>query len=231
MLTEITTPNIIPAMKRAAGIVTDEGGMTSHAVIVARELGAPAIVGAEEATQRLSDGQLVTIDGDKGSVREGKATDTQEGVAALDTEPSTAVKPVTATEVKVNVSIPDAAERAAATGADGVGLLRIEHMILSLGKTPERYIEDNSVDEHVEEIVDGVRGVAEEFYPRPVRVRTPDAPTDEFRQLKGEEPIEHNPMLGYRGIRRSLDRTDLFQHELRAFRKLYDMGFLLDSVR
>jgi pyruvate,water dikinase len=134
---------------------------------------------------------------------------------------------MTATEVKVNVSIPDAAERAAATGADGVGLLRIEHMILSTNKTPTRYVDDHGVDAYVTEIVDGVRRVAEEFYPRPVRVRTLDAPTDEFRQLDGgeDEPAEHNPMLGYRGIRRSLDRPDLFAHELEAFRRLWDLGY------
>jgi pyruvate,water dikinase len=134
---------------------------------------------------------------------------------------------MTATEVKVNVSIPDAAKRAAATGADGVGLLRIEHMILSLGKTPERYIEDEGTDAYVEEIVSGIREVAEAFYPRPVRARTLDAPTDEFRQLEGgeSEPVEHNPMLGYRAIRRSLDRPDVFAHELEAFRKLYEMGY------
>jgi pyruvate,water dikinase len=134
---------------------------------------------------------------------------------------------MTATEVKVNVSIPDAAERAAATGADGVGLLRMEHMILSLGKTPERYIADQGVEDYVDQIVDGIRGVADEFYPRPVRVRTLDAPTDEFRQLEGgdDEPREHNPMLGYRGIRRSLDRPDVFAHELEAFKRLFALGY------
>jgi pyruvate,water dikinase len=134
---------------------------------------------------------------------------------------------MTATEVKVNVSIPEAAERAAATGADGVGLLRIEHMVLSLGKTPEKYIADNGERAFVEELVEGVRGVAEEFYPRPVRVRTLDAPTDEFRQLEGgdDEPREHNPMLGYRGIRRSLDKPEIFKHELEAFRRLFEMGY------
>jgi pyruvate,water dikinase len=134
---------------------------------------------------------------------------------------------MTATEVKVNVSIPEAAERAAATGADGVGLLRIEHMVLSLGTTPERFIEQHGKRAFVDEIVDGVRHVAEEFYPRPVRARTLDAPTDEFRQLEGgeNEPAEHNPMLGWRGIRRSLDKPDVFRAELDAFRRLYDMGY------
>ena len=227
IVTEMTTPDMVPAMKRAAGIVTDEGGMTSHAAIVSRELGVPAVVGTENASDRLSDGEQVTIDGEKGTVERGDATESETHEPVEEVRPETPVKPMTATEVKVNVSIPDAAERAAATGADGVGLLRIEHMILSTNKTPERYIDDHGERAYVEEIVDGVRGVAEEFYPRPVRVRTLDAPTDEFRQLEGgeEEPAEHNPMLGYRGIRRSLDRPDLFEHELAAFRRLYDLGY------
>jgi pyruvate,water dikinase len=175
----------------------------------------------------LSDGQHVTLDGDKGAVREGREQPDEQREPIEDARPDTPVKPMTATEVKVNVSIPEAAERAAATGADGVGLLRIEHMILSLGQTPERYIEEHGERAFVDEIVDGVQGVAEEFYPRPVRTRTLDAPTDEFRDLEGgeDEPDEHNPMLGYRGIRRSLDEPELFKYELEAFRRLYEMGY------
>ncbi|GAA0194211.1 phosphoenolpyruvate synthase [Halobaculum roseum] len=229
IVTEMTMPDMVPAMKRAVGIVTDEGGMTSHAAIVSRELGVPAVVGTGSATTALSDGQVVTIDGDKGTIRLGSAEERgeeeHEPVEAV--RPETPVKPMTATEVKVNVSIPEAAERAAATGADGVGLLRIEHMVLSLGVTPEKYIADNGADAYVEELVEGIREVAEEFYPRPVRARTLDAPTDEFRELEGgeSEPDEHNPMMGWRGIRRSLDKTDVFRQELRAFARLYEMGY------
>ncbi|WP_380675965.1 phosphoenolpyruvate synthase [Salinigranum sp. GCM10025319] len=227
IVTEMTTPDMVPAMKRASGIVTDEGGMTSHAAIVSRELGVPAVVGSGSATRQLEDGQPITIDGDKGTIREGVEAKEKQRQPVEDARPKTPVKPMTATEVKVNVSIPEAAERAAATGADGVGLLRIEHMVLSLGKTPERYIADHGEEAYVEEIVEGVRGVADEFYPRPVRVRTLDAPTDEFRQLEGggDEPKEHNPMLGYRGIRRSLGKPQVFKLELEAFRRLYDMGY------
>ncbi|MFB6121991.1 MAG: pyruvate, water dikinase [Haloferacaceae archaeon] len=228
IVTEMTMPDMVPAMKRAAGIVTDEGGMTSHAAIVSRELGVPAVVGSGNATRTLSDGEVITIDGDKGTVREGREDeDVEQREPVEEARPETPVKPMTATEVKVNVSIPEAAERAAATGADGVGLLRMEHMVLSLNQTPERYIEKEGEKAYVEQLVDGVRGVAEEFYPRPVRVRTLDAPTDEFRQLEGgdDEPKEHNPMLGYRGIRRSLDRPDVFKHELEAFRRLFEMGY------
>ncbi|ELZ27267.1 phosphoenolpyruvate synthase [Halogeometricum pallidum JCM 14848] len=227
IVTEMTMPDMVPAMKRAAGIVTDEGGMTSHASIVSRELGVPAVVGTGSGTREITDGQPITIDGDKGTIREGAELKEEQREPIEEARPKTPVKPMTATEVKVNVSIPEAAERAAATGADGVGLLRIEHMVLSLGKTPTKFIEDNSERAYIEELVDGIRGVAEEFYPRPVRVRSLDAPTDEFRQLEGgeDEPREHNPMLGYRGIRRSLDKPDLFKHELEAFRQLFEMGY------
>jgi len=227
IVTEMTTPDMVPAMKRAAGIVTDEGGMTSHAAIVSRELGVPAVVGTQTGSQILKDDQIVTIDGDRGNVTEGPPEGKEEREPIEEARPKTPVKPMTATEVKVNVSIPEAAERAAATGADGVGLLRMEHMIMSTNKTPDRYIEDHGEKAYVEEIVEGVRVVADEFYPRPVRVRTLDAPTDEFRQLEGgdNEPHEHNPMLGYRGIRRSLNEPDVFKHELEAFRRLFEMGY------
>ena len=136
-------------------------------------------------------------------------------------------KPITATEVKVNVSIPEAAERAKQTMADGVGLLRIEHMILGLNKHPELYMKEGKSDEYVDELVKGIRTVADAFYPRPVWVRTLDAPTDEFRAMKGgeNEPFEHNPMLGMRGIRRDLRETEHFKLEMAAFKKLFEMGY------
>ena len=228
IVTEMTMPDMVPAMKRAVGIVTDEGGMTSHAAIVSRELGVPAVVGTGSASRALADGQVVTIDGDHGTVVAGDDTGGEEEYEPVESvRPDTPVKPMTATEVKVNVSIPEAAERAAATGADGVGLLRTEHMVLSTGKTPERLIAERGGEGFVDELVSGISGVADEFYPRPVRVRTLDAPTDEFRQLEGgeDEPNEHNPMLGYRGIRRSLDKPDVFRHELRAIARLHEAGY------
>jgi len=230
MVTEMTMPDMVPAMKRAAGIVTDEGGMTSHAAIISRELGVPAVVGTGNGTRLLEDGREVTLDGDKGTIRAGTDDEAEPGEEFEPVEaarPETPVKPMTATEVKVNVSIPEAAERAAATGADGVGLLRIEHMVLSLGKTPERYIADHGARAYQDELIEGVRRVAEEFYPRPVRVRTIDAPTDEFRDLEGGEgePNEHNPMLGWRGARRSLDKPEPFRQELAAFARLLEMGY------
>ncbi|WP_423999015.1 phosphoenolpyruvate synthase [Haloarcula salina] len=242
IVAEMTTPDMVPAMKRAAAIVTDEGGMTSHAAIVSRELGVPAVIGAESATATLADDQYVTVDGDRGTVVDGAATEAElrdgespsaesggagGSAGAAGSGQANAPKPMTATEVKVNVSIPEAAERAAASGADGVGLLRIEHMVLSLGKTPGKYVADHGERAFRQEIIDGIRTVAEAFYPRPVRARTLDAPTDEFRQLEGgeDEPTEHNPMLGYRGIRRSLDKPAVFELQLEAVRRLHEMGY------
>jgi pyruvate,water dikinase len=230
MVTEQTTPDMVPAMKRSAAIVTDEGGLTSHAAIVSRELGKTAVVGTGNATTTLEDGETVTVDGDRGKVTRGaKGAPDEETPQPSEDAPTRAVapQPVTATDVKVNVSIPDAAARASETGADGVGLLRMEHMVLNLGKTPAKYVGDHGERAYIDRIVEGVQEVAEEFYPRPVRVRTLDAPTDEFRNLEGgdDEPVEGNPMLGYRGIRRALDEPDIFELELRAFRKLYELGY------
>jgi pyruvate,water dikinase len=230
IVSKMTMPDMVPAMKRAGAIVTDEGGMTSHASIVSREMGVPAVVGTRDATNVLENGQIVTVDGDMGTVCKGGSGKDESAIQPDPLEavrPQTPVKPMTATEVKVNLSIPEAADRAAATGADGVGLLRMEHMVLSLGKTPEQYITDHGEDAYINELVTGIRTVAEEFYPRPVRARTLDAPTDEFRELDGgtDEPHEHNPMLGYRGIRRSLDKPEPFLCELKAFGRLFEMGY------
>ncbi|MGB8217522.1 MAG: phosphoenolpyruvate synthase [Candidatus Methanoperedens sp.] len=225
----MTTPDMVPAMKRAAAIVTDEGGLTCHAAIVSRELGCPAVVGTRKATELLSDGMMITVDGEKGLVFDGK----KDVPAPAAVHPEKAAvsfarpKPVTATEVKVNVSIPEATARAVETQADGVGLLRIEHMILGLPKHPKQYIKEGKADEYVNELVSRIQTVVDAFYPKPVWVRTLDAPTDEFRAMEGGEgePIEPNPMLGYRGIRRDLIDTEHFALEVRAFKELIKRGY------
>jgi len=224
MVTVMTTPDMVPAMKRAGAVVTDEGGMTCHAAIVSRELGCPAVVGTKTGTQVLKEGMLITVDGRKGQVYEGRIKAKDEAKAQVVS--SVAYKPVTATEVKVNVSMPEAAEQAAATMADGVGLLRVEHMILGLGIHPHVYIDEGREEEYIGELVNGIRTVADAFYPKPVWVRTLDAPTDEFRGMKGGEvePEEHNPMLGWRGIRRDIGEIEHFKLEVQAFKRLHEMG-------
>uniref|UniRef100_A0A7J2TJA0 Probable phosphoenolpyruvate synthase n=1 Tax=Archaeoglobus fulgidus TaxID=2234 RepID=A0A7J2TJA0_ARCFL len=219
----MTTPDMVPAMKRASAIVTDEGGMTCHAAIVSRELGVPAVVGTKNATKVLKDGMLVTVDGEKGLVYLGKIEKAEKEEIRFPGAPI-----ITATEVKVNLSLPDMAEKVAKeTNADGVGLFRIEHMILSLEKHPMKYIRDGEIDKYVDLLYNEMKKVVKAFYPKPVWIRTLDAPTDEFRAMKGgeDEPIEANPMLGFRGIRRDLAEEMHFRAEMRAIKKLIDEGY------
>jgi len=224
LVTTMTSPDMVPAMRKAAAIVTDEGGMTCHAAIVSRELGVPAIVGTKEGTKVLQEGDLVTVDGEKGIVYAGAVKVEEKKVEA----PVQVSAPlVTATEVKVNISIPDAAEKVAATGADGVGLFRIEHMVLGLEKHPMKYIRDGEMNRYIDLLADEIRKVLKAFYPKVVWVRTLDAPTDEFRAMEGgeDEPVEANPMLGFRGIRRDLVEVEHFRAEMRAIKKLVDEGY------
>jgi pyruvate,water dikinase len=226
LVAKMTNPDMVPAMRKVAAIVTDEGGMTCHAAIVSRELGTPAVVGTKKATTVLREGQLVTVDGEKGLVYDGKTEappQKEKAVAAV-----VAGAPlITATSVKVNVSLPEAAARAAATGADGVGLLRIEHLILGLNKTPMWYIRNHKEEEFITELAGGIRVVLDAFPGKPVWVRTLDAPTDEFRNMAGgeDEPHEHNPMLGWRGIRRDLQSPDQFRLQVEAFKRLWQAGY------
>ncbi|MEM4472285.1 MAG: pyruvate, water dikinase [Archaeoglobaceae archaeon] len=220
----MTTPDMVPAMKRASAIVTDEGGMTCHAAIVSRELGVPAVVGTKKATKVLKDGMLVTVDGERGIVYLGKVEAKREKE-----EIRFAAAPIiTATEIKVNLSLPDMAEKVAReTNADGVGLFRIEHMILSFEKHPMKYIRDGEMEKYIELLYNEMKKVVKAFYPKPVWIRTLDAPTDEFRAMEGgeNEPIEANPMLGFRGIRRDLAEEMHFRAEMRAIKKLIDEGY------
>lgn len=229
LVTRMTNPDMVPAMRKVAAIITDEGGMTCHAAIVSRELGTPAVVGTKNATNLLNNGQLVTVDGEKGHIYEGilaAAAPTQAAVAAQ-AMAAVAAPIITATSVKVNVSIPEAAKRAAATGADGVGLLRIEHLILGLNKTPGWYIANHKEEDFIAELHDGIKIVLDAFPGKTVWVRTLDAPTDEFRNMAGgeNEPHEHNPMLGWRGIRRDLQSPDQFRLQVESFKRLWKEGY------
>ena len=225
MVTTMTTPDMVPAMRRASGIVTDEGGVTCHASIISRELGIPCVVGTGDATSTLEENTGVTLDGKKGLVFEGISETKEEAVAVAGTVEAAPI--ITVTEVKANVSMPEAAEKAAATGADGVGLLRTEHLMLTSGIHPGKFIKDGREDELIDTIADNVQIVADAFYPKPVWYRTLDAPTDEFITLEGgeNEPREHNPMLGWRGIRRELDQPEILKCEFKAIKKLHEKGY------
>jgi pyruvate, water dikinase len=227
LVTVMTTPDMVPAMKRANGIITDEGGVTCHAAIVSRELGIPCVVGTGDASEILPENSMVTLDGDKGLVWEGKLVESEKKEEKTDKPTLVLQAPLTVTEVKVNVSMPEAAKKAAATGADGVGLLRTEHMMLTTGVHPKKYILEGREDELIRVLVENILKVADSFYPKSVWYRTLDAPTDEFKTLKGgeDEPYEHNPMLGWRGIRRELDEPEILLAEFKAIKKLHEQGY------
>ncbi len=226
LVTKMTNPDMVPAMRRVKAIVTDEGGMTCHAAIVSRELGTPAVVGTKKATKILQDGQVITVDGEKGTIYEG-AVEAPAPAAPAAVAVAAPAPVITGTLVKVNVSLPEAAKRAAATGADGVGLLRIEHLILGLNKTPGWYVEHGEEEKFISELYSGIKTVLDAFPGKPVWVRTLDAPTDEFRNMEGGEvePVEHNPMLGWRGIRRDLRSPEQFRMQVEAFKRLWAAGY------
>jgi len=232
LVTKMTTPDMVPAMKRASAIVTSDGGLTCHAAIISRELGTPCVVGTKNATHVLKDNMIVTVDGEKGVVYEGEIKKKEEVKETGAQVVYQGAPVITATEIKVNVSMPEVAERAAATGADGVGLLRAEHMILGTGVHPSKILAEQGEEALIDVFAEGIRKVADAFYPRPITYRTLDAPTDEFRGLQGgdDEPEEHNPMMGWRGIRRGLDQSEILKCELLAIKKLREEGYKNISI-
>jgi len=228
LVTVMTTPDFVPAMRRASAIITDAGGLTSHAAIVSRELGVPAVIGTGDATKRLSDGMIVTVDATKGIVYEGKVD-----VSEL-AKPSSAVvgggeySPITATKIYVNVAEPDIAEKVAKLPVDGVGLLRAEFMVANMGVHPRKLYEEGRGQEFIDNLAEGLSRIAGAFYPRPVVYRATDFKTNEYRNLEGGEkyePQEENPMIGYRGAMRYIREPELFELELKAIKKVReDMG-------
>ncbi|MFQ5648012.1 MAG: phosphoenolpyruvate synthase, partial [Candidatus Aenigmatarchaeota archaeon] len=227
LVARMTNPDMVTYMKIASAIVTDEGGLTSHAAIVSRELGLPCVVGTREATTKLQEDQEITVDATRGKIYSGEVEvkpEAPEGMPEAGEVPAALSEGFTATEIKVNIAFPETAERVA-DRADGVGLLRAEHMLTESGKHPV-YLAKSNPEELVNIIMEGVGKIAKAFYPKPVWYRTLDARTDEFRSLEGgaEEPQEANPMLGWHGVRRALDEPDVFKCEVEAIKRLHEQG-------
>jgi len=220
LVAEMTTPDFVPAMKRAVAIITDRGGRTAHAAIVSRELGIPCVVGTGEATTKLTNGQVVTVDGSHGKVYEGKVTRRIKTTAVSDLLRES-VK--TRTRVYVNLAQPELAEKVAAHNIDGVGLLRAEFIVAQIGEHPQYMIKQKRGDEFVEKLYHGINLFAQAFDPRPVVYRTTDFKTNEYRALTGGqeyEPEEENPMIGYRGASRYITDVAVFKLELEAIKKV-----------
>jgi len=220
LVAPMTSPDWVPAMRRAAALVTDGGGMTCHAAIVSRELGVPAVVGTRTATTSLRDGEIVTVDGRLGAVYEGSVADpatTQE--PATTTTAQIAPPASTATRLYVNLAVAEHAESVAAMPVDGVGLLRAEFMVAdALGGVHPRLLMARGLQgEFIDKMSASLLKITRAFAPRPVVYRSIDFRSNEFGGLEGGEeyePHEANPMIGYRGCFRYVDQPDLFRLEL-----------------
>lgn len=231
LVTPMTSPDYVPAMKRAAAIITDKGGQTSHAAIVSRELGIPCVVGTEEATKILKNGQIVTVDGAKGVVYQGGIVSGTKEVGPSfisdnrgeSTNQLITAKLKTATRLYVNLAEPDLAESVAKRNIDGVGLLRAEFMIANIGVHPKKLLKERKQKVFIEEMTDNLSKICEQFFPRPVVYRATDFKTNEYRYLTGGkafEPEEENPFIGYRGAFRYLTDPQVFKMEITVIRQV-----------
>ncbi len=221
LVTQMTTPDFVPAMRKASGIITDEGGLTSHAAIVSRELGVPAVIGTTVATKQLRTGMVVTLDSHKGIVYEGKVDLTE--IPRERATVSGEILPVTATKIYVNLAEPEMADKIAKLPGDGVGLLRAEFMVAGIGVHPNKLFKEGRSQEFIEKLSEGMAKIAGAFYPRPVVYRATDFKTNEYRNLEGGkefEPEEENPMIGYRGAMRYIKEPESFRMELKAIKKV-----------
>jgi pyruvate,water dikinase len=218
LVAPMTNPDWLPTIRRAAALVTESGGTTCHAAIVARELGVPCVVGARSATTMLRTGTMVTVDGGAGIVMAGAIRPRATTVAV---EASHAIPESTATKIYVNLSMPETAEGTAALDVDGVGLLRAELMLTAAldGRHPRQLIADGEEESLVDALAAAISKVADPFEGRPVIYRATDFRSNEFRGLIGGErfePVERNPMIGYRGCFRYIREPDAFALECRA---------------
>lgn len=238
LVAEMTTPDFVPAMKRAAAIVTDRGGRTCHAAIISRELGVPCVVGTDTATRALVEDMKITVDGSGGRVYAGEERpllawweDVRRARA------SATPKRQTDARIYVNLADPDLAEAVAARDVDGVGLLRAEFMMARFGadprpeasaaerrgEHPRSFVQSGRSGEFIDLLEDGMERIAGAFDPRPVVYRATDFKSNEYRGLRGGEefePKEENPMIGYRGAARYLREPDLFALEMEALKRV-----------
>jgi pyruvate,water dikinase len=229
LVTGMTDPDFVPFMKMASAIVTDKGGITSHAAIVSRELNIPCVVGTENATQIMKTDQEYTVDSRNGIIYEGimaeavapVLTARDGGVAVQVAEAA----PVTATKIYMNLGTPEMIEQYKNLPFEGIGLMRTEFILASaIGTHPMAFVDAGKSQEFVDKLADGVATVARAIQPKPVVVRLSDFKTNEYRGLKGGEKyeiVEENPMLGWRGCSRYISKwyDKAFRLECQAIKK------------
>lgn len=236
LVTAMTNPDMVPAMRKCAGVVTDEGGRTCHAAIVSRELQIPCIVGAKNATKSLKTGDTVTVDAVRGIVYDGevlkekeeKKTESQSSGPSLGNidELRNIFAPTTATKIYMNLGEPGLIDKYKNLPMDGIGLMRTEFIFTNMiGAHPMYLVKTGQGDLMVDKLAEGISKVAQAIYPKNLVVRTSDFRTNEFRGLKGGdevEPIEANPMIGWRGVSRyiSPEYEKGFRLECQAIKKV-----------
>ncbi|MBD3253090.1 phosphoenolpyruvate synthase [Candidatus Pacearchaeota archaeon] len=205
----ITSPDIILTTEKASAIITDEGGITSHAAVVCRELGIPLIVGTKEATSMLKDGMTVSVDGSTGKIYQGEISETKniEIKEALKTQ---------RVKLKIAVDLPEFAKTASRCRVDDAGLVRIEPIIASSKKHPLCYKKENKIEDYRELLKENLNKIAENF--DSLCIRTSDIRTDEYNLLEGSPEREFNPLLGIHGIRFSLQHPEILEAELSAIK-------------
>ena len=245
LVTGMTNPDMVPAMRKCGAVVTDEGGRTCHAAIVSRELGIPCIVGAKNATKTLKDGQFVTVDSTRGVVYEGNVlnkkvdeekVDSGSGNMVITQELKSYLAPVTATKIYMNLGQPDLIQKHKDLPFDGIGLMRTEFIFTNMiGAHPMYLVETGQTEMMVDKLVEGIYSVASAIYPKQLTVRLSDFRTNEYRGLKGGEevePIEQNPMIGWRGVSRyvSPEYEEGFRLECRAIKKVREEHGLKNVV-
>lgn len=227
LVAEQTNPDYVPAMKKAAAIVTDKGGRTSHAAIVSRELGIPCVVGTDNATKLLKTGDLVTVNGAEGKVFKGAIRENPKP-EIRNPKQASEIKNIkeeikTATKVYMNLAEPELARQMAARNVDGVGLLRAEFMLAGIGIHPKEIIHEHKQKMYIDKLTEQLTEFAQAFYPRPVVYRATDFKTNEYKSLKGGEkyePHEENPMIGFRGAYRYIVQPEVFQMEIEAIKNV-----------
>ena len=233
LVTDMTNPDFVPFMKIASAIVTDKGGVTSHAAIVSRELNIPCVVGTETASHVMKTGQQYTVDSRNGIIYEGVLSQAVQPTTVAPNSMATAAMvtqiaesaPVTATKIYMNLAIPEKAEDYKNLPFQGIGLMRTEFIFASyIGEHPCSFVDSGRSQILIDKLADGIATVARAVQPRPVVVRFSDFKTNEYRDLKGGdkyEIVEENPMLGWRGCSRYISQwyEPAFRLECRAIIK------------
>lgn len=224
LVTDMTNPDFVPYMKIASAIVTDKGGITSHAAIVSRELNIPCVVGTETGTQVIKTGKEYTVDSRNGIIYEGIMKQNPEAASPV-LHTIDAPAPVTATKIYMNLAIPDKIEEYKNLPFQGIGLMRTEFIFADYVKEHPLYLVETGQDQKlIDKFAEGVATVARAIQPRIVVVRFSDFKTNEYRDLKGGEKyeiVEENPMLGWRGCSRYISKwyEKAFRLECRAIKK------------